>query len=73
MKLFQTLLQSEYEFLPILIRQEFSLDRRIEKTLFKVVRDPLAVADSLTIFFCGHYYGCRVCVCRICYAADVAP
>ena len=41
------------------VGKECYLYRGVEQFLLKVVRDFLAVAKSLAIFFCGHEHRCR--------------
>ena len=71
MKLSQTVLQSESEFLPVFIRQEFSLYRHVEKTLLQIAGDVLAVADSLAVFFCSHDDRSREVIAGIPYRVDI--
>ena len=60
MKLFQERSKSVAEKQIVLFGKEDALDRYIEYLLLEVVREIRTVADSLTIFFCGHGYCCRI-------------
>ena len=43
----------------------------MEHLLFHAARDETAVAYSLTVFLCGHDYGCRIIVSCIPYRVHV--
>ena len=62
MRLFQERVQNSSKFFLLLPGEEIHLDRSIEHPLFEIVRDTLAVADPLAIFFCCHHDGCRECL-----------